>query len=221
MRGRRSDTMVAVRHGRPIIGIAGGIGSGKSFVADLFGELGCLVIKSDDQVHQAYRDPQVIGKLREWWGDEVIGPDGQVNRRAIARQIFGNAAERQRLEGLIHPYVARMRDEVMAAAAEDASVVAYVWDTPLLFETRLNEECDAVVFVDAPLELRQKRVQGSRGWSEGELERREILQTPLDRKRRISDYVINNTADAAHARRQVEEVLHRILVEKAGQGGLQ
>ena len=197
--------------GKPIIGIVGGIGSGKSFVARLFGELGCLVISSDEQVKQAYDDPRVRETLRRWWGDDVIGADGAVNKRAIARRVFADPAERQRLEGLLHPLVNEARMRQMEASANDPQVLAYVWDTPLLLEAGLHEQCDAVVFVEAPLEARLKRVRETRNWDAAELARRENSQQGLDRKREISDHVISNTADVDYARRQVREVLSRIL----------
>ncbi len=205
-----------MRHGKPIIGIAGGIGSGKSFVADLFGEMGCLVIKSDEQVSAAYRDPVILKELRDWWGDSAFLDDGSVDRRFIARTIFNNPHQRQKLEGLLHPNIARKRDDLMSAVANDPNIRAYVWDTPLLFETGLNRDCDAVVFVDAPLEIRLERVKSGRGWDEAELRRREILQTPLDKKQDLSDHTLSNTADAHRARSQVRELLSRILVEKTG-----
>lgn len=205
-----------MRHGKPIIGIAGGIGSGKTFIARLFGESGCMVISSDEQVDRAYRDPLILEHLRNWWGDQVARPDGTANRRLIADRIFNRPEERARLEGLLHPYVARLREEAMAAGADDPQVLAYVWDTPLLFETGLDRSCDTVVFVEAPPEVRLARVQSSRGWDRSELLRRENLQTPLDRKRELSEYVVTNTADATRARSQVREVLSRILVEKTG-----
>ncbi len=200
-----------MRHGKPIIGISGGIGSGKSFVADLFGEMGCLVIKSDEQVRQAYEDPAIVEQLRQWWGEAVINADGRINRRFIADRIFTDPVERHRLEQLLHPYVAQQREAVMRQAASDPQVSAFVWDTPLLFETGLDRECDALVFVEAPFDVRLHRVQASRGWDRDELIRRENFQRPLDTKRRISDYVIRNTADAAFTRSQVREVLSRIL----------
>src|ERR1700712_2002924 len=98
-------------HGKPIIGISGGIGSGKSFVARLFGELGCVVIDSDAQVRIAYDLPRVKQALREWWGDGVFDAGGNVSRSAVARRVFADPAERARLEGLLHPLVAQMRDE--------------------------------------------------------------------------------------------------------------
>ena len=83
--------------GKPIIGIAGGIGSGKSFVASLFGELGCRVIASDEQVAAAYRADEIKLTLRAWWGDQVIKPDGEVDKRFIAAKVFNSPSERRRV----------------------------------------------------------------------------------------------------------------------------
>ena len=90
-----------------MIGIVGGIGSGKSFVANLFGELGCFVSKSDDHVHAAYARSEVVEQVRKWWGDEVLLPGGKVNRAAIAERVFGDRDALKRLESLIHPLVGR------------------------------------------------------------------------------------------------------------------
>ena len=204
--------MTRVYGGKPVIGIAGGIGSGKSFVARLFGEEGCLVIDSDQQVSEAYRDEEVRQTLRQWWGEQALRPDGRIDRRFIGARVFNNSHERRRLEELIHPRVNAARQRLMEQAAKDPLVKAFIWDTPLLFETGLNRQCDAAVFVEAPLEDRLQRVKG-RGWDAAELARREKSQWPLDRKREISDYVIRNTADADFARDQVRDVLSRILVQ--------
>ena len=204
--------------GKPIIGLVGGIGSGKSFVAKLFAEAGCLVVDSDAQVREAYRDPKVVEAVRGWWGDEVLHDDGSVNRSAIAARVFADPDEKRRLEGLIHPIVHAQRERQMWAAADDPQVVAYVWDTPLLLEAGLAAQCDAIVFVDATPEQRLSRVKSRSGWDRAELERREKSQTPLDTKRSLADYVVSNTADAdsgpsalAGLREQVLRVLSQIL----------
>jgi dephospho-CoA kinase len=197
--------------GKPIIGIAGGIASGKSFIASLFAELGCVVISSDELVRQAYRDESVKHQLKQWWGKMVFEPNGEIDRSAVARKIFNYPSEKKRLEKLLHPIVAQTRERIMRQAAEDSAVKAFVWDTPLLFETGLNTRCDAVIFVDAPLEVRSSRAAENRGWDRETLLQRENLQLPLDKKRRLADYVVANTADADHARDQVREVLSRIL----------
>ncbi|MBA3272778.1 MAG: dephospho-CoA kinase [Chthoniobacterales bacterium] len=214
---------------KPIIGIAGGIGSGKSTVARLFAELGCLVISSDDQVRDAYEQPDVKETLTHWWGKSIFRDDGAINRRAIAEKIFADPDERKRLEGLLHPRVKQMRDAVMSGKKDDARVPAFIWDTPLLFETGLNVECDAVVFVDAPTDIRNSRLRSNRGWGESELLLREKSQLPLDKKRQMSEYVISNAADAGETsepnavksagleelRGQVRDVLSRILERTA------
>jgi dephospho-CoA kinase len=207
-----------VFHGKPIIGLVGGIGSGKSFVARIFSELNCLVINSDQQAKAAYNDPAIRDLLRKWWGDAVFAGDQSVNRSFIAEKIFGSPAERDRLENLLHPWVNGARQRLMDAHADDPQVLAFVWDTPLLFETALDEQCDAVVFIEAAAPVRSGRVMSTRGWSEAEWIRREKLQQPLDMKRKISDYCIVNTADANAAevdvRRQVREILSLILANR-------
>jgi dephospho-CoA kinase len=207
--------------GRPIIGLSGGIGSGKSFVASIFSELGCCVIDSDAQVREAYNDVEIRKALVSWWGENVLTGPGTVNRPFIASRVFSDPAQRLRLEELIHPWVAIARRNAMQQAAQAAGTLAFVWDTPLLFEAGLNRECDALVFVDSPLETRLQRVQKSRGWNAAELARRENLQWPLDKKREISDYVITNTADAENVRNQVRHVLSRILARTKQMSGLE
>ena len=208
-------TLRQVYQGIPIIGLAGGIGSGKSFVARLFGVLGCTFIDSDSQVHAAYRDPEVQKTLKQWWGEEVFDAYGGVNRAAVARRVFHDAVQRKQLESLLHPRVAEARDAAMARAVSTASnqrqPVAFVWDTPLIFEAGLRDRCDAVIFVEAPRELRLQRVSRSRGWSDDELATRENLQWPLDKKKNLSDDILTNTAEAEDLRNQVRQALSRIV----------
>jgi dephospho-CoA kinase len=200
---------------KPIIGVVGGIGSGKSFVAELFGREGCLVIQSDKLVDDAYNYPEVRETLESWWGASVFKADGSINRSAIGSIVFADPAARSQLESLLHPIVARRREELMTAAASRPDIVAFVWDSPLLVETGLHRRCDAVVFVEAPFNLRLARVSANRGWNEVELRRREKLQHPLDKKHEISEYTIVNTADADYARGQVKVVLSRIRGQSA------
>jgi dephospho-CoA kinase len=195
---------------KPIIGLVGGIGSGKTFVASLFAELGAKVISADEQVHRAYADPAVQQILRQWWGSAIFDPSGQINRAAIAKEIFDRPEERKRLEALLHPIVAEERDRIMHQTAPDPRIKAFVWDVPLLLETGLDRQCDAIVFVDAPIDLRTARVTQSRGWDQQEIEKREKFQFPLDKKRDRAHYIVVNIADAATVRRQVSQVFSQI-----------
>lgn len=193
------------------IGLTGGIGSGKSFVAALFAELGCLVISSDDLVRQAYDSPAVKAALRQAWGESVFQPDGAVDRQAIARRIFNSPTDRAWLERILHPIVAAARTQAMCHAASNPTVPAFVWDTPLLLETGLNRQCDAVVFIEASEEVREDRVRQTRGWDKAERNRREKLQLPLDRKREMSDYSVRSIADTDKVRDQVRDILSQVL----------
>lgn len=207
---RMWDT-VRVFHGKPIIGLAGGIGSGKSYIAGLFGELGCSVIDSDAEVRAVYEQPAVLCTLQSWWGDDVLLADGTLDRKAVAKRVFADATERKRLEAYVHPIVHQLRAEQMQRdLSQLPDLQAFIWDTPLLFETGLHEQCDALVFVDTPVEIRLRRV-ADRGWDQTELHRRENLQWPLDKKRSLCNDVIVNSDNGEDARGQVGLVLSRIL----------
>ena len=196
---------------KPVIGLVGGIGSGKSAVADDFESLGCLVIRSDRIVHEVLEQPAVKAALRQWWGDEILTADGRVDRRAVARRTFNNPAELEQLNRLVHPKVDEMRCDLMAAHRQNPAVKAVVWDTPLLMETGLYKQCDAIIFVNAPFEQRLARVQAARGWTADELKIREDRQASLDKKKEISDDEINNEGDKVARLSQVRRVLSRIL----------
>lgn len=196
---------------KPIIGLIGGIGAGKTTLSHEMAEHGGLVINADVHAREAIEDDDVKQQLREVFGDEVITSDGEVNRGRLADLIFENQRNRQIVESLVHPKVAARRQKMIAQAQADPDVKFIVLDVPLLFEVRLNEQCDHVVFVDTSRERRLQRLSDRRGWTDSELERREKNQMPLDRKREMADHVIDNNASEADAQRQVRDVLARIL----------
>lgn len=193
----------------PVIGLAGGIGSGKSTVGRILAELGCLVIDSDQRSREALDRPDVRAELVGWWGEGILGPEGRVDRSRVAKVVFADPAERARLEALVHPIVRQDRAAMIAEAA-GRPYRAVVIDAPLLFEAGLESECDAVIFVEASREERLRRVAESRGWSEAELVRREGAQLPLDQKRARSDFVVANTEDLEGLRAAVEGALDQI-----------
>jgi len=190
----------------PVIGIVGGIGAGKSEVASVFASLGCAVADSDRQVRAALDEPEIIRTLESWWGPEVLHADGSVNRSGVAAIVFEDQEQRRRLESLLHPLVHAARVDVIRHAAENGARAVIV-DAPLLFEAGVDRECDAVVFVDAPQELRAQRVRLARGWSEQELARREASQMPIDQKRALCRFAIVNDGDLDKIRPQAERVL--------------
>lgn len=189
----------------PIIGLVGGIGAGKSTVASVLRELGCLVSDSDELARASFRDPAVIRRLQERWGSGILAAEGSIDRRAVAGIVFADAAERCFLESIVHPWIERRRAAQFAAAPPGTP--ALVIDAPLLLEAGLGPQCDAVLFVDAPRPVRLARVMAARGWDDAELARREAAQWPLDRKRAASSQVIENDGDLAGLREQLGRVL--------------
>jgi len=200
---------------KPIIGISGGIGAGKSAVAQAFGELGALVISSDDLNREVLASEEVAQTLRGWWGDRVIGEDGRVDRRALARIVFEDAKKKRRLESLVHPLIARRRADIIRTSAGDPKVKAIILDSPLLFESSLDRECDAVVFVEASETRRAERLRKQRGWNIRDIRLREQWQRPLAEKRSRCQYVIRNEGTRAELRTQVKNVFERIIAEHA------
>lgn len=200
----------------PIIGLAGGIGAGKSEVGRILHTLGCLVIDSDRRAREALDRADVRERMVSWWGDGVLSPEGRIDRSKIASIIFSDAAQRQRLEELIHPIVRQDRAAMIAEARASATPpVAIIIDAPLLFEAGLDRECDAVFFVDAPLELRLSRVLNTRGWTENELRRREQSQLPLEVKKARSTFVLDNAGSADQLRDAVVSALATVVRERA------
>ena len=193
----------------PVIGLTGGIGAGKSEVARILAERGCVVSHSDDDGRAALEDAEIRATIVSWWGDRVLDDDARIDRRAVAHIVFADPIERRRLEALTHPWIERRRKMRFAAAA--AETPAFVIDAPLLIEAGLDAKCDAVIFVDAPFETRLARVSAGRGWTEAELRLREDSQLPLDVKRSKADHVIQNDGDLNELSKQVHTVLDTIL----------
>jgi dephospho-CoA kinase len=197
------------KHRQPVIGIVGGIGSGKSTVAKILRDLGCVVSDSDALARAAMEDPAVRASIIKRWGDAVVSANGSIDRSALAGIVFADAQQRKELEGLIHPWIEQRREAQFAAAPADAP--ALVIDAPLLFEAGLDRVCDAVIFVDTPRSVRLERVRASRGWDEQELNRREDSQMPLDEKRLRADDTVINDGDISDLHEQVRRCLKKIV----------
>ncbi len=188
------------------IGLTGNIASGKSTVAEVWRSLGANVVDADELARRAV-DPgtPAFSAIAAEWGDEVVEPDGGLDRAALRRIVFADPAARERLEQIVHPAVAGLREELyrQAEARGEAAIVA---DIPLLFEVGLVDEFDVIVLVDAPEEVRLVRLVGDRGMDPEEARRMITAQMPSELKRARADYVIENTGSVAEAERRAGEV---------------
>jgi dephospho-CoA kinase len=190
-----------------VIGIVGGVASGKSTVASEFARLGAVVLDADEAAHRALEDPQVKTALVKRWGSGILLGDGRIDRAAVSRQVFGREGlsapsdERAFLESLVHPRVRRdMERQLVALEATGIGVV--VLDVPLLVEVGWESMCDRVYFVQASDAIRRERAK-LRGWSDDELRTREAAQASLDAKQDLADCVLHNDGDIEHLRRQI------------------
>ncbi len=195
----------------PIIGLSGGIASGKSTVADVLEELGCFVSDSDLLAHEVLLEPAVVAEVTARWGEGVLDGGGAVSRSVVAQRIFADAEERLWLEGLVHPRVNDRRRRAISAVIESRDVPACVIDAPLLFEAGVDRECTTTIFVDAPRALRLDRAMSGRGWDEAEFERRERAQLDLAEKASRSEHVIVNDSDPKALRSRTGEVFRSII----------
>ncbi len=194
-----------------VIGLAGGIASGKSVVAGTLEELGAGIIDSDALVTEELKSPEVIETYRSWWGDRVCSPEAGIDRAALADIFFVDPEQRARMEAFLYPRLERRRRRMMRAFARDQSITAIVINSPLLYEVGLDKECDVVVFVDCQRRRRLQRAANTRGWTKQEFDRREKLQKPLDIKRKTADYIVENNSTAGALRSQVANLFDRLL----------
>ena len=195
----------------PIIGIAGGIGSGKSTVASIFEEMGARVIDSDRLNHEVLNTPDVLATLQQWWGPRVVASDGTADRAYIGRVVREDTASLRQLESLVHPLIAQKSERLIAAWKVDPNVTAIIWDAPLLFEVGLDQRCDVVVFVDADRAVRIERLRHGRNGTPEDWLRLEKSQKPLDFKKDKADYTIENNSNKESLRPRIREIFSRIL----------
>jgi dephospho-CoA kinase len=200
------------------LGIAGGISSGKSIVANVLRDMGAVVLDADQAGHVVLREPDVIAELKKRWGDRILDRHGQISRREVAKIVFaaGKEAERKFLESLTHPRIeAALKQELDAARNSPDPPPVVAIDAALLFEAGWDKLCDKILFVDSPRDLRLERAV-SRGWSTEQFAAREAAQLPVEEKRARSHIVIRN----ARTLENIREVLrltwrHRLVGDSA------
>jgi dephospho-CoA kinase len=195
--------------GKPVIGIVGGIGSGKSYVAAEFARRGGHLISADPLGHEALRQPDLRARVVERWGSHVLDAAGEIDRRALGRIVFPEPKELKALEAITYPYIERRVAEEIAKAEADPQIRFVLLDAAVMLEAGWAHRCDRIVFVDASREVRLDRLMKHRGWNEVELARREANQMPLAEKRRHADSILQNEDDGNDLGPQVEQLLHR------------
>ena len=187
-----------------VVGLMGGIASGKSTVAKMFEKFGAKVIDADELVHKALADPDVQHKILELWGKNLMVLE-HIDKRALAKIVFSSKENLEKLESIIHPIVKRNIQRRLENFANSGEKLA-VLDVALLLESGLNSICDTLIFVDTPVELRQKRASQNRGWAFEEIITREKFQASIEDKKKVANYIIQNHGDMDEIFSQVQKI---------------
>jgi dephospho-CoA kinase len=189
-----------------ILGLTGSLGMGKSATAKMFAEEGVPVHDADAVVHHLY-EAEAVPFIEAAFPGTTAG--GKVDRGSLARQVLGNVVATKQLESIVHPLVAAARDRFLAEAERNGAMVA-VLDIPLLFETRGDTQCDAVVVVSAPPDVQRSRSFERPGMTEQKFAAILARQLPDAEKRARADFVVDTSKGFEAARAQVRDILARV-----------
>jgi len=198
-----------------IVGLTGNVAAGKSTVAELWRDAG-VPVASADRLARAAVEPgsAALAEIVDLFGTGVLNEDGSLDRAAVRRRVFRDEEALRSLEAIVHPEVRRLRDEwTEDRRAEGAPLV--VWEIPLLFETGMEAEVDVVIVVDAPADVRRRRIVETRGMTVEEAEAVMAAQQPAEAKRSRADIVLNNGEDRAALAAAAAEVLEGLRSRSA------
>ena len=191
----------------PVIGLVGGIGSGKSSVAAEFARHGAVVISGDKLGHEALRQPEIRAKAIGRFGPSILGGDGEINRRALAAIVFPEAEKLRDLESIVFPFIEKGLREQVAAAQRNPAVPFIVVDAAVMLEAGWEGLCDKIIYVDAPLRLRLARLASQRGWTKEEVSSRSQAQLTTQKKAARAHATIDNSGPLAALGPQVAQLL--------------
>lgn len=203
----------------PVIGIIGGIGSGKTAVAkSLAKEMSVLVLDADGAGHEVLKCDATKTLLKEAFGKKNFDENGDVSRSDLARLVFGNEERHRKalkqLEQITHPRIHKYLNDQLAKIQKHQSCDVVVFDAALLLEAGWSESCDAIVYLDVPEPIRLQRVL-QRGWTEKQFRDREASQLPLDEKAARAHVTIKNSGEIAAVARSLAEWIRANLLNQA------
>jgi len=180
-----------------LVGLTGGIGSGKSTVASMLADRGAAVIDADGISRQILEPGGIAYQpVVERFGDQIVAADGRIDRAELAAVVFGDPAALADLNGLTHPAIGRVMAEQMGELAATNPIV--VLDIPLLnIATKDRFQFGAIVVVDTPEEVAVPRLVGKRGFTEADARARVAAQISRDERKALADFVIDNAGDRA------------------------
>lgn len=203
-----------------LVGLTGGIATGKSTVSALFGFLGGRVIDADQLAREVVMpgQPAHTAIVREF-GPDVLQEDGALDRKRLGAIVFADPERRKRLEAITHPAIRARQGRILAVYDEDGFDGIVFWDVPLLVETGGAALVDRVVVVYVDPEIQLRRLLARDGIDEAAARARIASQMPVDEKRRHAHHVIDNSGSRADTERQVRQVYAQLLAELGARRG--
>jgi dephospho-CoA kinase len=196
---------------KPVIGLIGGIGSGKSRVAEELARHSGTVISGDKLGHEALHDPEIKATVILRWGNGIVDADGNIDRRHLGKIVFADERQRQGLEDLSFPFIERRIGEEIARAGLEKKATFVVLDAAVMLEAGWNKFCDRLVYVKVPRAIRLKRLTEQRGFREADVIAREKAQWPETEKEKRADVVLDNSGSPEDLTRKVEELVKQLV----------
>ena len=197
-----------------VIGITGGIASGKSTIAGMLESLGADLIDADKICHELINTKGISLEITKRWGNHLQDNSGKIKRDVLAEIVFSDEKEISALNSIIHPVAIKQINSEIAKLRSDAATEAIVLDAALLVESNLVDICDVVLFVNTEKDRCKTRVQNTRKWHLDEIEKREKFQGLLLQKRKISDVIINNNNSKKDTLNQVKDFWSQFITKK-------
>ena len=196
-----------------VVGLTGGIASGKSTVSQMLSQVGLPIVDADQVAHRLQRPGQLgLTELVDQFGRGILTPDGHLNRGALGKMVFSDAGVRHQLNTIMQPLIREtIMDQLAAFKKQDIPFV--ILDAPLLFEQGYDQECDLIVVVTVSHDRQVHRLMSRNGYSKPVAEQRIAAQWPLAKKVRQADVVINNDGSLDELRRQVAKVVDYLRAE--------
>lgn len=194
-----------------IVGLTGGIATGKSTVTNMFRELGAYVVDADVWARKVVDigSPalqEIEGVFRQRFGVEVLSPEGTLNRAEVGKVVFSNNEARQLLNGILHPRIRQGMSAETEAFFKTHPSQPVIWDVPLLFEGETRQLVDVTVLVYVDKDVQLSRLMSRNAYTESEALARINSQMPIEEKKTMADYVIDNRGSLEQTREQVQRV---------------
>jgi dephospho-CoA kinase len=193
------------------VGLTGGIATGKSTVGAMFVELGCHLIDSDSITHELLQPGQAVhGAVIDEFGEQILAPDGTIDRRKLGGIVFKDPLARNKLNSIVHPAVIQRQQQWLKEVESDDSNGIAIVDAALMIEVGTYKHYEKIIVVSCPAEIQRERLRARTHLSEPEIDQRIRSQMPIEEKVKYADFVIDTSGPLERTRQQVGEVYQRL-----------